>query len=192
MSTITPEERKELRADASHGQASPKDMRRVLDALEAAEKDRDIWKSCVPSHCPITGLPHHGNFRTPDGEYKPFYGGPIISYGLPYMDSDKYLSRERLDEDDMSVEDETMCLYVIEEAELGDLQDKAIKELESERDAARAQVDVLAERIAGFCGVCPASLMGTFEAGSCPRPMENCPPVIIDWSAQEAAKRGEK
>ena len=92
--------------------------------LAAMTAERDKWKQCVPDKCPITNLPFHDAFKEPDGEYRPFYGGPIISYGLPYIDTDGYLSRERLDEDDMTIENETTCLLVMEEAKFGDIQER--------------------------------------------------------------------
>ena len=105
--------------------------------LVAANKERDKWKSCVPDECPITGLPFHGLFHDEDGKWRAFYGGPIVSYGLPYKDSDGYLSRERLDEDFMSSEHETTCLFVMEEEELGKMEERlsnmedALKDAES-------------------------------------------------------------
>jgi hypothetical protein len=120
-----------------------REMDRMAGVIKGLEAERDQWKSCVPSHCPITGLPHHGNFKDPDtGEYRAFYGGPIISYGLPYKDSDNYLSRERLDEDDMSSEHETMCLLVVEEEEMGAIQER-ITNMEAVRAAAEALKDTV-------------------------------------------------
>lgn len=62
-----------------------------------------------------------------------------------------------------------------------------VQRLTERAECAEAERDVLAGRMAGFCGVCPVA--GTFEANNCPRPLEQCPPLIRSWAAQEAARR---
>lgn len=99
------------------------------DALEAAEAraekaeaDAKEWKEQIPEECPITGLPYFNSFKTSAGVYQPFYGGPCDVYGIPYKDEDGYLCRKRLCLDSMREEDENMCLEVVEEERMIDLE----------------------------------------------------------------------
>lgn len=89
---------------------------------EKAEADAKEWKEQIPEECPITGLPYFNSFKTSAGVYQPFYGGPCDVYGIPYKDEDGYLCRKRLCLDSMREEDENMCLEVVEEERMIDLE----------------------------------------------------------------------
>lgn len=143
---MTSERRAELRKSKLSA------VRELLDALDAAEGERDRLRLSIPPLCPITGY-RFFMVIDKDGVPMPIYGGPFNSYTIPDRDwvaKNGQLFRQCFDHDlggwteDCEIIDERL---VSEQSYL-----LPLWEAEEERDRLRAENAELRQRAIALAG----------------------------------------
>lgn len=112
-----------------------------------------------PAKCPITNRPFFMTIQHPTLGFVPTFGGPYDSYTLAERNDDGEFFVQKFDHDEgcwYPDEYENLCVLVVDADEYHELKDQLtsalakVKELEGERDEARAKIKTVADAIQPF------------------------------------------